>query len=271
MASLLCLLAPSLQADDIGPHRVLSVNLCTDQMLLALADPEQIVAVSKLAVDPLLSNYVEAASRYPQIGKDAEQIAGFRPDLILATNYTDPVLSNWLRRFNYPIKAYTLPDTLESVDDYIVDVADRLHRAERGRTMVDRYNQRLSSLDGALPSVSVVVIAANLYVAGKGTFPDQILTRMGAVNAASETLTSGWDYISLEQLLVWQPDYIILQRDSANGASRAEQVLNHRAMKTALSRSQFIDVPAKQWICAGPELMDAAATIEQQIMQYEGQ
>ncbi|CAH0990542.1 Vitamin B12-binding protein [Sinobacterium norvegicum] len=254
-----------------APQRVLSVNLCTDQILLALAAPEQIVAVSTLADDPLLSNYVEQAKRYPQVGKDAEQIAGFMPDLILATNYTDPVLSNWLRRFDYPIKAYTLPDTLVAVDDYIVDVAARLGREKSGEKLAEQYNQRLTLIEAVLPPVSVVVIAANLYVAGKGTFPDQILSRMGAVNAAASTLTSGWGYISLEQLLHWQPDYIILQRDSANGASRAEQVLNHRVMRTALSRSQFIDVPAKQWICAGPELMDAAETIKQQIMYYEGQ
>ncbi|ROS04836.1 iron complex transport system substrate-binding protein [Sinobacterium caligoides] len=251
------------------PQRVVSLNLCTDQLVLALAAPQQIAAVSKLAGDELLSNYVKEALQYPSVGKDAEKIVGFNPDLVLATNYTDPILAAWLQRFGYHYKPYELPQQLSAVPAYIQDVAELLGQGDRGRQMTAEFQQRLSKLDNTLPPVRVAVVSANLYVAGGGTLPDQLLRRMGAINVAALDIANGWGYVSLEQLLSWQPDYILMQRDSLNGASRAEQVLSHRALQVLLEKGRRINVPAKYWICAGPELVDAAELINRRILELE--
>ncbi len=249
------------------PLRVVSLNLCTDQLLIALAEPQQIAAVSLLADEPMMSNYVAKAKTYPAVGNNAEQIVAYSPDLILASNYTDAVLSAWLKKFGYRLVALPLVNTLDEVPLRIEEIATLLQRPDQGRQLIDDYNHRMTQISQSLPPLKVIVVAANLYVAGAGTIPDQLLTRMGLVNVASAKITNGWAYITLEQLIAWQPDYIILQKDSMNRASRAEQVFDHAALKVLLQDSQRINVPAKYWICAGPEIAHAGELIQRQIQQ----
>ena len=64
-------------------QRVASLNLCTDQYLLALA-PERAVGVTFLALDPSLSALSDAAAAIPPLRADAEAVLATRPDLVLA-------------------------------------------------------------------------------------------------------------------------------------------------------------------------------------------
>ncbi len=251
------------------PLRVVSLNLCTDQLLIALAEPEQIAAVSLLADEPMMSNYVAKAKTYPAVGNNAEQIIAYSPDLILASNYTDAILSAWLNKFGYRLVALPLVNTLDEVPFRIEEIATLLQRPDEGRRLIDDYNDRMAQIEQSLPPLKVIVVAANLYVAGAGTIPDQLLTRMGLVNVASTKITNGWAYITLEQLIAWQPDYIILQKDSVNRASRAEQVFDHNALTVLLQDSQRINVPARYWICGGPEIAQAGELIQRQIQQSQ--
>ncbi len=57
LAALLIALAgatPALAASGI-PQRIASFNLCADQLIVALADPQQIAGLSPYAADPALS------------------------------------------------------------------------------------------------------------------------------------------------------------------------------------------------------------------------
>ena len=65
---------------------VVSLNLCTDQFLLALA-PERIAALSFLARDPTLSVFANSAAAHPWVRADAEAVLKLAPDLVLATNW----------------------------------------------------------------------------------------------------------------------------------------------------------------------------------------
>ena len=44
-----------------GPQRIVSINLCADQLVLALAERERIASVSEVALDPTVSNVVVRA------------------------------------------------------------------------------------------------------------------------------------------------------------------------------------------------------------------
>src|SRR5262249_13748342 len=64
---LLALLASALLFAGGPPRRVVSQTLGTDELLLVLADPGQIVALSHLATDPKFSPVVKEASAYPRL------------------------------------------------------------------------------------------------------------------------------------------------------------------------------------------------------------
>src|SRR5690349_24667021 len=68
---------------DGPPRRVVSFNLCADQLLLALADPGQIAGLSPYAVNPLLSVMTDKAAAFPRLDWDAESVVNLAPDLVL--------------------------------------------------------------------------------------------------------------------------------------------------------------------------------------------
>ena len=76
--------------------RVVSLNLCTDQMLVLLS-PDSVVALSKLARDPALSVVAEAASRFATVRPDAEAVLALHPGLVLAGAYGAQTLLTVLR------------------------------------------------------------------------------------------------------------------------------------------------------------------------------
>ncbi|MES9971754.1 MAG: hypothetical protein ABW092_17100, partial [Candidatus Thiodiazotropha sp.] len=74
------------------PQRVVSVNLCSDQLLLMLAEPQQVASVSYLSRDPDSSFVADQASRYPLNHARAEEIIRLQPDLVLVTPHDNPRL-----------------------------------------------------------------------------------------------------------------------------------------------------------------------------------
>lgn len=80
-----------------------SINLCADQHLLTLADPEQILTVSWLAADPEESLLASEAQRYTLNYGTAEELLKFAPDVVLAGTYTSPFTRTMLRRLGYQI------------------------------------------------------------------------------------------------------------------------------------------------------------------------
>ncbi|MEZ5876333.1 MAG: hypothetical protein R3D43_00470 [Tepidamorphaceae bacterium] len=67
LAAWLAALSP-LAAND-APQRIVSVNMCADQLLLALADPQQIAALSWNATRRLLSFYAAKGANRTHAGR----------------------------------------------------------------------------------------------------------------------------------------------------------------------------------------------------------
>src|SRR5579862_4671641 len=80
------------------PQRVASINLCSDQYLLALARPDQAISVTWLAGDKNRSGEAPAAAGIPVNHGSAEEVARIAPDLVLADSYSDPNTVAMIRR-----------------------------------------------------------------------------------------------------------------------------------------------------------------------------
>ena len=66
-----------------APHRIVSLNLCADQLLIALADPPQIAGLSRNARDPALSAAALAARHFPIVHGGVEQMLLIAPDMLV--------------------------------------------------------------------------------------------------------------------------------------------------------------------------------------------
>lgn len=63
---------------------MISLNLCTNQLLLELADPQSIASVTSLARDCSISAQCNTAATVPINYGTAEELLAARPDLVLA-------------------------------------------------------------------------------------------------------------------------------------------------------------------------------------------
>src|SRR5687767_13774080 len=79
------------------PRRVVSLNLCLDQLSLALAAPGQLVGISDLSEDPRISPRWREAQLLRPTRKRSEEVLSLRPDLVIVDDYAPATFRKTLR------------------------------------------------------------------------------------------------------------------------------------------------------------------------------
>ena len=131
------LLVLALPLGAARPQRVVSQAVGTDELLLALADPGQIAALSHIAQEARFSPVAAEAKRYPMIREsDAESVLRFRPDLVLATSFTRPETLSLLRRAGVHLVVLDRFDTLEDVYASIQLLGRELGQEARAQALI---------------------------------------------------------------------------------------------------------------------------------------
>jgi iron complex transport system substrate-binding protein len=246
------------------PQRVVSVNLCSDQLLLMLAEPEQIASVSFLSRDPDSSFVAEAAKAYPINHARAEEIIRLKPDLILITPHDNPRLRTTLEQLGYPLYQLSLGNQLDDIYKEIRQLAERLGQTTRGESLIEAMQQRLQpgEANKTLPP-RALFLQPRGYTSGTDTLQDEALRLAGWHNLASEHGIKGYTPVPLEEILHWQPDTLFTSSFNETGDSLAERQLRHPALKRLLEKRPMVEIPFKYWICPGPMLADAVALLRQ--------
>jgi iron complex transport system substrate-binding protein len=238
------------------PARVVSINLCTDQLAMLLAGPGQLVSVSRLAADPMSSAMPEAAQAYPLNSGHAEEVFLMRPDLVLAGTYSDPAAVAMLRRLGVPVEQVDLTRRLDEVPARLRQVGRALGRDAMAETLVARFEADLARLaPGDEPRPVAALYQANGYTPGADTLADDILGRAGLANLARLLNRTGGGRLALEQLVMADPDLLILSRPYPK-TSRAEELLAHPALR-ALPAARDPAFSGAAWVCGTPKVLRA--------------
>src|SRR5208282_4546026 len=167
--------------------RVISLNLCTDQLVLALADRSAIVSVTYLARDCAISAQCRAAASEPINYGTAEELVAAEPDLVLGGRYTTRPAIGIARRLGMKVLEFDPPSSLDMVRRQIRDVAEALGRSERGEAMIADLDGRLAALPQAAAKGERPVAAvyqANSVTVGANSLIDAALQVAGVDNLA---------------------------------------------------------------------------------------
>ena len=132
--ALLLSCAGPLAAHD-APPRVASINLCTDQLLLALADPEQIVGLSPYARDPARSWAADRAKNHRVLSGTAEDVLALKPDWVFAGRYTKRATRELLKGKGIPIAEFDAVRSLDEAKGQISRAGDVLGHPERAQNL----------------------------------------------------------------------------------------------------------------------------------------
>lgn len=214
------------------PVRVVSQTVGTDEMLMALADPAQIAALSVLARNEDFCSDAAKAAKFPQLAaSDAEAILRFHPDLVLMASYSRAETVAQIRRAGVPVILIEHFDTFEDTCADLRVIGRATGHADRAEALIASLQARVAALAKTLAGARVVrLLAPSAYgfIAGRDTTFDDLCRHIGAVNVAAEAGLEGHAPIPAEKVLAWKVDFLVLE--GMDGADRAKALARIRQL-----------------------------------------
>ncbi|MGF1623192.1 MAG: ABC transporter substrate-binding protein [Rhodomicrobiaceae bacterium] len=255
---------------ETRPKRIVSINACTDQLLFALADREQIAALTQYAVRDDFSIYTEeiAASGIKLIRGNAEEVLKLKPDLVLAGTFTRRATRELLQRHGLPLALFPPVSDVEEAKAAIRKTAELVGRQARGEALVRQIDAALAAVSHVkVARPSVLQIQRRGFVSGPETLIGDLLQRLGAVNAAGKLEIPRLGRASLEAALKAKADALVLFDPYLRPADQGAALLSHPALADAYPPERRIVVPGRLIVCAGPALPQAIVELAKGLAQ----
>ncbi|HEY9035115.1 MAG TPA: ABC transporter substrate-binding protein [Pseudomonadales bacterium] len=256
---LFCFVTPAWAS---APQRVVSLNLCTDLLILELLPRHRIMAVTELAVDPVYSVAAGRAQGLPIVDQDLESILSFKPDLVLATGFSDPYTVQRLGDMGVPVVQLEIPTTVDGTSVFIMAVAEALGESAAGARLNQQFRARWQQLGEQAAQRTpqrVLLYRPGGVTMGSGTLEDTVLQQAGLINVAADMGLQQWAQLSLESVLQARPDVLLLDDDGRHSDSLAQGMGRHPALRAAGIPTRTFS--HRNWICPGPALTDAVAVL----------
>ena len=216
---------------------IVSLDLCTDWMLLTYADPSQVRAYS-----PLLYKYKAdwVPAGLPVHDGSLEHILQLEAGLLISGEYNAILLRKRLQQLGQPVEVLSLPTTLDGIRHYqaafvaLIDAGGESVIADWERT----YPARQQSL---------LLLGANGIGTGTDTLEDDLLRRAGWNNYIE---SSGYVSLQMERIVANPPDAIYSSAPLSN--SLANLFMRHPAILSLMPAGEARRGENWRWQCPGP-------------------
>ena len=236
---------------------IASMNLCTDQLVLLLADEDQILSLSYLSHDDKSSVYVDKARAYPTNRGLAEEIYILKPDITVTGTYSNWTAATMLEQLGMTVARFEPAYKIDDIRANILAMGDIIDQQEKAALIIADFDKRLSQLISNSPyRPRAALYAANGYTSGKSSLAHHILDTAGFANIGAEL---GYDYgaqLAIESLLMTAPD-IIISNPPGLGHARAEEMTQHPALDYVRQNMPIEITTNKNWVCDTPLILDA--------------
>jgi iron complex transport system substrate-binding protein len=242
-----------LGAEPAPAKQVISLNLCTDQLLMALADPGQIAALSPLARDPLLSNMAEEAQTFRIIKPSSETLLQIQPDLVLTAPYEHRLTRQILTNHRIEIMTMGVWTSLEAGKEQIRQLARRLGHIDRGQMLINRIDEAMSRVMPVSTARSMLEIERRLYAPGTQSLVADLVRQWGLTNHADRLGVGQGGFVALERLLGDRPDVLLVTDSSPMVEDMGIALLRHPALNTVFDEKRRIGIPTRLSLCGGPQ------------------
>jgi iron complex transport system substrate-binding protein len=237
------------------PKHIVSFNLCADQLLVALADPEQIAGLSPYAADGALSVVAKEAAKFPRLDWNTESVVNLAPDLILSGPSDRPTRAI-LGATGLRVVEVGLISDLAAARQQARDVGALIGHPDRGEALaraLEQAEQRLAAVAFKPPRTASVVQRAG-WTEGPQSLVSAMLTVAGLRPPPHAPAGFG-GYVSMEQLLIDGPDILVLQDPPREAADQGALFITHPALLAKYGPKRRIDMPSRYALCGGPALV----------------
>jgi ABC-type hemin transport system substrate-binding protein len=251
--------------------RVASQYWSIDEFAYAVLPAQDVVAVSMYAYDKKSSNVLPLAENYrPAIATDPEVILKVDPNLLLVAGTTRADFTDLLRNAGTPLfRMFTNFTTLDEIDRGILlagyltgrdDFALRVH--EEFQKSITRARARRPP---GIPAPRILGYSGG-YSYGDQTLFDDIARTLGAVNVGAENGLHGYEPANSENILRWNPEWIVSGAANGSTADALERLMQDPAIDhtTAGQKKQILVFDNKVFLPMSPfttQLVDALSEV----------
>ena len=217
-----------------APQRIVSMNLCTDQLTLMLVEPARIASISFLGADPAESPVADMARGIPINHGLAEEVIAVKPDLVLTGRFSTGFAKAMLRRLGYPVIEVDSPRTINAIHTVVRQVAVALAAADRGDQLLADMDRRLAMVAANAsrrPRSTALIYDANGFTVGRPGVSDEIMTLAGLDNLAPGLGISEYGQVPLETMIAARPAHIVHLVYRPGVPSMADAVMHHPVLK----------------------------------------
>ena len=240
-----------------GP-RVISLDSCADQYVLALAPRETIVGLSHRAIagDSYLR---DRAAGLPLRRATFESLVAARPDVVVRLWGGDARLSKELQKKGVATVALDDAADFNGVRANVRKVAAALDRRREGEALIVRMDAQLARSAGAGKGRPALYLTPGGYTAGSGTLIDAMLKSAGYSNANTAPYFAP---VSLEHMVMKPPAAVVLGLfDLVRAGSDRWGPGRHAALQKAVSTRTVASLPGAVVGCPGWFAADGAEAL----------
>ena len=251
----------SAAAPDSGPAparltparpKIVSLNPCLDAILVAIAPPRQLLALSHYSRDPATTSLApEARARFAFRGGTAEEVLAAAPDLVLASTFIDPATRSAFERLGIKVATFGAPTTIADSLAQVREVARLTGNDAAGERLVAEITAATRPDPAARP-IATLLWQPGQIVPGEETLIADLLRRHGFANFAAARGLGQADYVSLEALLAAPPEVLLVAGDSPGQS---------HPLLTRLEGTRVEPFAGNLINCGGPSLIAASARL----------
>ncbi|WP_229175630.1 ABC transporter substrate-binding protein [Bradyrhizobium ivorense] len=249
----------SCDAASAAGLRIVSMNVCSDQLVLSLADSDQILGLSRFARDAWQSWAADKAQRYPTLSGGAEDVLVLKPDIVVVSLFDKRATRDLLKANGMHLVEFTVPRTLDEVREQIRAMGDVLQHPDRAQAEIARLDAAIARARAAASDrhYRVLPLERRGFVAGDDSLINSLLREVGLSNAASELGFHAGGFASLEAIVKLRPDFILVAEAGDRAEDDGRAFLLHPALARFYPPDKRIVLPGRLTVCGGVMLADA--------------
>jgi iron complex transport system substrate-binding protein len=238
--------------------RLVSMNVCTDQLVLMLADPHQILGLSRFSRDGWQSQAGDL-SRYPVLSGGAEDVLLIKPDIVVASAFDKRSTRELLKAKGLRLAELAVPRTLDEARQQIREAGDITGHPDRAAAEIARLDAALARARRAVSErhYRVLPLSRRGWVAGSDSFVGSLLSEIGLRSAAGDLGFSFGGFASLEAIVNLRPDFIVVSQAGDYARDDGQAFLLHPALERFYPPEKRIVIPERMTECGGVMLADA--------------
>lgn len=251
-------IATAAPATTAAAPRIVSLDQCADQYVLALAPRDAIVAVSKRALNAD-SNQRSLAVGLPELRPTLEAVLGARATIAVRYWTADARLPDALRRQGVQVVQLDEANDFAGIRANVRKVAAALGEPAAGEALIAKMDSELAKSRGAWGGARALYLTPYGFTAGRDTLVAAMMRAAGLVTAGAG---SGYRPVSLESLVLDPPNALVLGffRDLAAGRQRWT-IGGNSYLQALASRRTIASLPGSRLGCPAWYAADGALAL----------